>query len=107
MMKYLFKHNQANIDSFDFRKLARIDTNDDAIRRSTFTLDEAADFEAATHQYLATVENKLDDDRNLIKFICCYYYLFAMHSGLRTGEQRKLKWSDLKWEEYTESPRIY
>ncbi len=101
MMKYLFKHNQTNIDGFDFRKLARIDTNDDAVRRSTFTIDEACDFEAATHQYLASVENKLDDDRNLIKFICSYYFLFAMHSGLRTGEQRQLKWSDLKWAEHT------
>lgn len=89
MMKYLFKYNETNIDGFDFRKLARIDTNDDAIRRSTFTVEEAAEFEAATHKYLAAVENKLDDDRNLIKFICCYYYLFAMQSGLRTGEQRQ------------------
>lgn len=101
MMKYLFKYNETNIDGFDFRKLARIDTNDDAIRRSTFTVEEAAEFEAATHKYLAAVENKLDDDRNLIKFICCYYYLFAMQSGLRTGEQRQLKWSDLEWAEHT------
>jgi integrase len=101
MMKYLFKRNETNIDSFDFRKLARIDSNDDAIRRSTFTTEEAAEFEAATHQYLAKVENDLDDDKNLIKFICCYYYLIGMLSGLRTGEHRQLKWSDLSWEEHT------
>jgi integrase len=101
MMKYLFRRNETFIDSFDFRKFARLDSNDDAIRRSTFTTEEAALFEAATHQYLADVEHSLDDDKNLIKFICCYYYLFAMLSGLRTGEQRQLKWSDLDWDEHT------
>ena len=53
MMRYLFKLNETNIDAFDFRKLARVDTNDDTIRRSTFTVDEVAEFETATHKYLA------------------------------------------------------
>jgi integrase len=101
MMKYLFKRNETFIDSFDFRKFARLDTNNDAIRRSTFTVKEAAEFEAATLKYLADAERSLDDEKNLIKFICCYYYLFAMLSGLRTGEQRQLKWSDLSWDEHT------
>lgn len=101
MMKYLFKHNQTNIDGFDFRKLAKIDTNDDVIRRSTFTAEEAAEFEAKTLILIADLQNKLDDDKNLVKYICCYYYLFAMLSGLRTGEQRQLKWSDVEWTEHT------
>lgn len=102
MMKYLFRHNETNIDGFDFRKLPRLDTNNEALRRSTFTAEEAQEFDNAIHQYVSDVKNNLEDDENLIKFACSYYFLFAMQSGLRTGEQRQLKWSDLSWHEHTD-----
>ncbi len=100
MMRYLYAHNETNIEKFDFKKLKRLDKSDDAIRRSTFTLDEACRMRAAIHQYIAEAEKDLNDRGNLTKLICCYYYLFAMLSGLRTGEQRQLKWSDIAWDEH-------
>ncbi len=99
MMRYLHRHGETNIDSFDFKKLKRLDKNDDAIRRSTFTLDEACRMRAAVLEYIAESEKDLNDKANLTKYICCYYFLFAMLSGLRTGEQRQLKWSDISWDE--------
>jgi integrase len=49
---------------------------------------------------IAEAEKDLNDKSNLTKLICCYYYLFAILSGLRTGEQRQLKWSDIAWDEH-------
>lgn len=100
MMKYLFRYNETYIDSFDFKKLPRIDTNDEALRRSSFLPDEIGYMEAAIHKYAAEARKNLDDDENLKKYIACYYFLIAMLSGLRTGEQRQLRWSDISWSEH-------
>jgi integrase len=100
MMKYLFRYNETYIDSFDFKKLPRIDTNDEALRRSSFLPDEIGYMEAAIHKYAAEARKNLDDDENLKKYIACYYFLIAMLSGLRTGEQRQLRWSDITWSEH-------
>ena len=56
--------------------------------------------EAAIHKYAAEARKNLDDDENLKKYIACYYFLIAMLSGLRTGEQRQLRWSDITWSEH-------
>ena len=100
MMKYLFRYNETYIDSFDFKKLPRIDTNDEALRRSSFLPNEIGLIEAAIHRYAEEAKKNLDDDVNLKKYITCYYFLIAMLSGLRTGEQRQLKWSDITWSEH-------
>lgn len=100
MMRYLFKHNETYIDGFEFKKLRRLDKNDDSVRRSTFTLDEVCAVESAILIYAAEAEKDLTDKAKLNRYICCYYFLFAMLSGLRTGEQRQLTWGDISWDEH-------
>ena len=40
MLKWLHKNGETHIDSFDFKKLPRLDKGNDAIRRATLTNDE-------------------------------------------------------------------
>lgn len=95
-IKFLFRNNLTHIDKFDFKKLSRIDRNNEAIRRSTF---EQREFEALVRVlpiYCNKKQNKLDDSEWLTRQIIRHYILIAAKSGLRVGEQRQLRWSDVE-----------
>jgi len=113
MMKYLYKQGESYIDGFDFTKLPRVDKGDDSIRRATFRPDEIGHIEAAIHAHatkaLAVINSKNTDgnEQHELKvndswdqYIVCYYFLIAMLSGMRSGEQIQLVWADIGFTEY-------
>ena len=65
------------------------------VQRMTFTHDEWKSFYTSMRSYVAEVKNRLSDkdafERELVRHWC----LFAANSGLRSGEQRQLRWSDV------------
>ncbi len=96
---WLYKNNETYINAFDFKKLPKIDINNEAIRRATFTGDEQRDLYMAARTYAAKKQSISSGElyvRQLIK----YYILIAGNSGLRVGEQMQLKWGDIKTEEH-------
>lgn len=97
MMKYLFRHNEVLIDSFDFPKLNpyHIDTN--RIKRQTLTIDEYNTFTAAARKYASKTKNKLDDNEWQMRQIMRHYFIIAANSGLRSGEQQQLRWCDVEF----------
>ena len=97
MMRWLFKNNETVIDHFEFKKLPRLDRKDDSIRRSTFSPNEIDDIGAAIGRYWDRDKNGLDEAEWRARTLACFYYLIASVTGLRTGEQRQLKWGDLIW----------
>jgi site-specific recombinase XerD len=100
LMKWLHKNGETHIDGFDFKKLPRLDKGNDAIRRATLTNDEYEALYRAMRTYTAKY-NKLDDAELRVRKIVQYYVLIAANSGLRVGEQRQLRWSDVKIERHT------
>ena len=100
MMAWLFRHNETRIDSFDFRKLPRLDKNDEAIRRSTFEADEVTAIREAVALYCDRARNRLDDDEWRQRSLAGHYFLIASVTGLRTGEQLQLRWGDLSWSQH-------
>ena len=100
MMDWLFRQREVRIDGFDFRKLPRIDRNDEAIRRSTFEAEEVAAIREAVAVYCERVRNRLDDDEWRQRCLAGHYFLIASATGLRTGEQLQLRWDDLSWTRY-------
>ena len=97
MLSWLFKNSETYIDHFDFKKLPKQDSKDDAIRRATFSSSEIDSIGVAIRQYWDRERNKLDEQEWQTRTLACYYFLIASVTGLRTGEQRQLKWSDLVW----------
>lgn len=97
LMKWLFKRKEAYIDGFDFSKLPKVDKNDNKIRRSTFSEAEVDAFKAAVKLYTDKKENKLTDKDWQQRMLASYYFLIASVTGLRTGEQKQLLWSDIEW----------
>jgi integrase len=97
MMAWLFKNNDTYIDHFEFKKLPKQDSKDDAVRRATFTPSEIDSIGAAIRRYWDRDRNKLDEREWQTRTLACYYFLIASVTGLRTGEQRQLKWGDLIW----------
>jgi len=97
-MRYLFRNNETYIDGFDFKKLPRLDSNNEEIRRATFTINEYRSMCKVMRTYSARRKNKLDDDEWKTRQLVRHYILVAANSGLRVGEQRQLRWSDLKIE---------
>jgi site-specific recombinase XerD len=100
LMKWLHKNGETHIDSFDFKKLPRLDRGNDAIRRATLTNSE---YQALYHAMRAyTSKNgRLDEFELKVRKIVQHYVLIAANSGLRVGEQRQLRWSDVSVERHT------
>ncbi len=99
MMKWLHKKNESHISSFDFKKLPRIDKNDKALRRATFTREEVCTIQDVIVEYMADAKKNLDNKNNVTKVLAGYFLLIAGITGLRSGEQRQLTWKDIRWEE--------
>ena len=100
MMRWLFKHHEVRIEAFDFKKLPRIDHGDNSLRRSLFDADEITQLTEVLWQGIDEGQTHLDDNDNLVKVITSYYLLISMITGLRRGEQLKLRWSDIQWLEH-------
>ena len=94
-MRYLFKNNETYIDGFDFKKLPRLDTNNEEIRRATFTNDEYKTLYRVMRSYSARKKNKLDENEWRTRQLVRHYVLVAANTGLRVGEQKQLRWSDV------------
>ncbi|OYY68013.1 MAG: integrase [Sphingomonadales bacterium 28-55-16] len=96
MMKYLFRHNEVLIDSFDFPKLDPYHVDTNLIKRQTFTPSEYQQVIKAMRAYGSKVKNKLDDDEWRMRQLMRHYFIIAANSGLRSGEQQQLRWSDVE-----------
>ena len=94
-ISYLFKNNEANIEAFEFKKLQKVDTNNEAIRRATFTGEEYKKLYKAANAYSKHRTNKLDLDEWYVRQMVRHYILIAANSGLRVGEQMQLRWADV------------
>lgn len=98
MVGYLFKHNETLIDGFDFPPIPKSEKNVEDLRRECFMPEEINPLVKALYKYIDEGKKDLSTHQNLNMVIAGYYFLIAMKTGLRTGEQRQLKWSDVKLE---------
>lgn len=100
MMMWLFKNKETYIDGFDFKKLPRQDRKQFDLKRETFSKEEIGRLQDVLHSYIDEERKNLADEKSLIKTLCAYYFLVAMISGLRTGEQKQLRWADIGFMEH-------
>ena len=99
MISWLHKRNETNIEAFDFKPLKRIDRGDEARRRSTFTDEEIREIKIKLEERISLLKVEVDDESSITKLVTAYYLLIAIITGLRTGEQLNLRWSDIEWME--------
>ena len=99
-MKWLHKNGETHIESFEFKKLPRLDKGNEAIRRATLTNDEYETLYRAMRTYCAK-HKKLDDAKLRVRKIVQHHVLVAANSGLRVGEQRQLRWNDVQLERHS------
>lgn len=95
MVKYLYRKGSCTFDAFMFRKAEKIDTHAEDVRRQTFTEDEYKSLYLAARTYVAR-KNKMDEDEYLEREIARHWILINANCGLRNGEARQLKWSDIE-----------
>lgn len=94
-IKYLFKIHLCHVPELEFPKLKKIDRNNEDIRRSTVTSDEYYDMIKYMRDYTARKKHKLDDKTYRLRMLVRHWIIIAANSGLRSGEQRQLRWSDI------------
>jgi integrase len=98
MMKWLHKKGEVYIDGFDFETISIRNTPEENIRRASFTDQEVRDFRIAVPKYIEEAKKDMTDLENRARVLSGYYLLIASISGLRTGEQKQLKWKDIYFE---------
>ena len=94
-MKYLFKQGLVHVSAFDFPKLKKIDRNNEDVRRATFSSDEYYAIVKYMREYTYRRKHKLDDATYRLRMLVRLWILVAANSGMRSGEQRQLRWSDV------------
>ncbi len=107
MMNWLFKRGETTIDSFEFKALPRIDSGDENLRRAMFSEEEIKEISIKLRDDIKDAKKDLTDNRNLTKLIACFYMRVAIVSGLRTGEQRQLRWQDVSWHTHHNENKPY
>jgi integrase len=95
MMKWLYRQGNCNFESFMFRKTEKIDTRAEDVRRQTFTEDEYKSLYVAARQYVSK-KNKIGDEEYIAREIARHWILINANCGMRNGEARQLKWSDIE-----------
>jgi integrase len=98
MIKWLHKKGEVYIDSFDFETISIRNTSEENARRESFTDQEVRDFRLAIPKYIEEAKKDMTDLENRARVLSGYYLLIASISGLRTGEQKQLKWKDIHFE---------
>jgi integrase len=98
MVKWLHKKGEVYIDSFDFETISIRNTSEENSRRESFTDQEVRDFRLAIPKYIEEAKKDMTDLENRARVLSGYYLLIASISGLRTGEQKQLKWKDIHFE---------
>lgn len=100
MIDWLKKRNETYIEKFDFKPLKRLDRGDEATRRASFTDEEIGKIKHALWEYIEEAKINISEDDNLVKAVTGYYLLCSIITGLRRGEQLKLRWQDVEWIEH-------
>jgi integrase len=99
--RYLYDFRKvASVPRFSLPKMPmrRFDVNEELVRRQTFERDEYESFYTALRSYVAKKKNHLTDEEYLERELVRHWILFAANSGLRSGEQRQIKWTDISVE---------
>ena len=100
MMKWLYKQNETYIDGFDFKKLKKVDEDSERIRRQTLTSEEYNRLTRAMRRLSPNTSKELNETKEKWLKITQMFVLIATNSGLRVGEQKQLRWEDVRVEEH-------
>jgi hypothetical protein len=68
-MKFLFRNNETHFEAFDFKKLPKVDRNNEAIRRATFTNEEKKRLEKLEGMLLQLKGGKNVQNRQLKQWL--------------------------------------
>lgn len=98
MMKWLHKKGEVYIDGFDFETISIRNTSEENARRASFDDEEVRDFRLAVPKYIEEALKDMVDLENRARVLSGYFLLIASITGLRTGEQKQLKWKDIHFE---------
>lgn len=99
MMKWLNSRGETYITSFEFETISKKNKTEEDVKRSSFTDKEIRDITVQIPEYIKEAKKDMTNLANRSKVLAGYYLLIASISGLRTGEQKQLKWKDIRFEE--------
>ena len=106
MMKWLYRQNETYIDGFDFKKLKKDSENEETVRRQTLTNKEYNGL-IKTMRRLCSKKHSRNEDELTWRKLTQMFVLIATNSGLRVGEQKQLRWEDVRVEEHKDKEGEY
>lgn len=101
MINWLRKRDEVYIEAFDFKTLPKVDKGLARFRRQTFTDNEVRQIHAVLNDYIREAMLDLASKNNATKALAGCYFGVALNTGLRSGEQRQLKWSAIEDTEHS------
>ena len=93
MFKWLHSKNYIQFDGLDFPKIRSNAEDDNTDRSDTFNRTEVRNLRKVLWDILDTKPSSLATTEKKRDYLMACYFILALHTGLRPGEQKQLKWS--------------
>mgnify|MGYP001290082397 CR=1 FL=1 len=100
MIKWLYMQNETYIEGFDFKKLKKIDDAGESVISQTLASEGYNRMTSAMRKVSPNAQGELQDLQSKWFKLTQMFVLIATNSGLRVGEQKQLKWEDVRVEEH-------
>lgn len=98
MCGWLYRYERLRFPKFYFRPLKKEDTGDERLRRSVLSDSELSAFREVLDNRILAANGRTHEPEIFKKVLLSYYFLVALVTGLRSGEQQKLKWKNSTFE---------
>lgn len=98
MCRWLYRYNKVKFPDFYFRPLKKDDTGDEKLRRSVLSDSELNAVRNVLEDRVEAAHGRTHEPEVFKKALLSYYFLVALITGLRSGEQQKLQWKNATFE---------
>ena len=99
LMRWLKHRGYTATERMTWSRAPKTDRGADGQRRQTFTASEWQRFSRALTAYTGKRQTDTVSDRQL-RWLAASFFAIAAATGMRTGEQRQLRWSDVATEQH-------
>lgn len=95
-VRYWYSEGLIRIPKLEFPKINKLDKTNKKVKDETFAPNEMISFRRTAEEYIKGRNELIDNKERLRRKIVYLWIMVGANTGLRTGEQRQLRWENVR-----------